>query len=140
MGPHRLREQGQPITAEVLNKIYEQLLKEYYGDAITVDDLYKYTWSRIPHFFNTPYYVYQYATCFASSAKLFKGMTTGDATSRRAATDRYLTLLQSGGNDYPMTQLQKAGVDLTKRETIQADVDPMGETGSQMETQAGKIK
>ncbi len=137
---HRLAEQGQPITAEVLNKIYEQLLKEYYGDAITVDDLYKYTWSRIPHFFNTPYYVYQYATCFASSAKLFKGMTTGDATSRRAATDRYLTLLQSGGNDYPMTQLQKAGVDLTKRETIQAVVDQMGELVSQMEAEAAKIK
>jgi oligoendopeptidase F len=136
---HKLVEQGQPITAEVLNKIYSTLLKEYYGDAITEDELYRYTWSRIPHFYNSPYYVYQYATCFASSAKLFKDMTTGDDKSKAEATARYLTLLKSGGNDHPVTQLQKAGVDLTKRETIQAVVDQMNELVSQMETEAAKI-
>ncbi|MEP7156127.1 MAG: oligoendopeptidase F [Betaproteobacteria bacterium] len=137
---HKLVEQGQPVTAEVLNNIYLKLIKDYYGDAITVDDLYKYTWARIPHFYNSPYYVFQYATCFASSAKLVKDMTTGDAASRKAATDRYLTLLKSGGNDQPMKQLQKAGVDLSKRETVQAVVDQMGELVAQMETEAAKIK
>ncbi len=137
---HKLVEQGKPITAEVLNDIYLKLLKEYYGDSITADDLYKYTWSRIPHFFNSPYYVFQYATCFASSAKLYKDMTTGAPASRTAATDRYLTLLKSGGNDHPMKQLQKAGVDLSKRETVQAVVDQMNELVAQMEVEAAKIK
>lgn len=137
---HKLVEQGKPITAEVLNNIYLRLLKDYYGDAITVDDAYKYTWTRIPHFYNSPYYVFQYATCFASSAKLFKDMTTGDEASKKAATERYLTLLKSGGNDYPMEQLKKAGVDLTKRETVQAVVDQMNEIVAQMEVEAGKIK
>ena len=136
---HQLVEQGQPITADVLSGIYAKLLKNYYGDAVTIDDLYKYTWARIPHFFNSPYYVYQYATCFASSAKLFQDMNTGDDSSRAAATARYLTLLKSGGNDYPVKQLQKAGVDLTKRETVQAVVDQMNELVSQMETEAAKI-
>ena len=136
---HKLVEQGKPITAQVLNGIYLGLLKDYYGDAIVADDLYKYTWSRIPHFFNSPYYVYQYATCFASSAKLFKDMTTGDASSKAAATERYLTLLKSGGNDHPMKQLQKAGVDLSKRETIQAVIDQMNELVTQMEVEAAKI-
>ena len=136
---HKLVEQGKPITADVLNGIYLKLLKDYYGDALTVDDLYKYTWSRISHFYNSPYYVYQYATCFASSAKLFKDMTTGSATSRAAATERYLTLLKSGGNDHPMKQLQKAGVDLSKRETVQAMVNQMDELVTQMETEAAKI-
>jgi oligoendopeptidase F len=135
---HKLVEQGQPITSEALNNIYLKLLKDYYGEAVTVDDLYKYTWSRISHFYNSPYYVYQYATCFASSAKLFKDMTTGTDASRAAATDRYLTLLKSGGNDHPMVQLQKAGVDLSKRETIQAVVDQMDELVSQMEAEAAK--
>jgi oligoendopeptidase F len=136
---HKLVEQGQPITSEALNNIYLKLLKDYYGEAVTVDDLYKYTWSRISHFYNSPYYVYQYATCFASSAKLFKDMTTGTDLSRAAATERYLTLLKSGGNDHPMVQLQKAGVDLSKRETVQAVVDQMDELVSQMEAEAAKI-
>lgn len=136
---HRLVEQGRPITAEVLNGLYAGLLREYYGDAITIDDAYQYTWTRIPHFYNSPYYVYQYATCFASSAKLFKDMTTGDETSRQLATNRYLALLRSGGSDYPMTLLQKAGVDLTQKATVQAVVDQMEELVSQMEAEAAKI-
>lgn len=137
---HKLVEQGQPVTAAALNGIYLKLLKDYYGDAVTVDDAYKYTWTRIPHFYNSPYYVYQYATCFASSAKLFKDMTTGSAGARAAATERYLTLLKSGANDEPMKQLKKAGVDLTQRETVQAVVDQMNELVSQMEAEAAKIQ
>jgi oligoendopeptidase F len=136
---HKLVEQGQPVTSEVLNNIYLKLLKDYYGDAVASDELYKYTWSRIPHFFNSPYYVYQYATCFASSAKLFKDMTTGTEASRAAATDRYLGLLKSGGNDHPMKQLQKAGVDLSQPETVQAVVDQMQELVNQMELEAANI-
>ncbi len=137
---HRLVEQGQPVTAEVLNGIYLKLLKDYYGDAAQIDDLYKYTWTRIPHFYNSPYYVYQYATCFASSAKVFKDMTEGEPAAKAAATARYLELLKSGGNDHPMKQLQKAGVDLTKRETVQAVVDQMNDLVSRMEAEAAKIK
>jgi len=136
---HKLAEQGQPITVEVLSGIYLGLLRDYYGDAATIDDLYKYTWARIPHFYNTPYYVYQYATCFASSAQLFKSMTTGDDASRAEATGRYLALLRSGGNDYPMNQLLKAGIDLSRRETVQAVVDQMDELVSQLEVEAAKI-
>jgi len=136
---HKLVEQGQPVTTEVLNKLYAGLLKTYYGDAVTVDEFYKWTWARIPHFFNSPYYVYQYATCFASSAQLFKAMTTGPAESKKAATERYLTLLKSGGNDHPMEQLKKAGVDLTQRATVQAVIDQFDALVTQMEAEAAKI-
>ena len=137
---HRLVEKGEPLTTEVLNSLYAGLLKEYWGDAVAADDFYKWTWARIPHFFNSPYYVYQYATCFASSAQLYGAMTTGSAESRKAATERYLTLLKSGGNDHPMTQLKKAGVDLTQRATIQAVIDQMDRLVAQMETEAAKIR
>ena len=84
--------------------------------------------------------MYQYATCFASSAKLFKDMTTGPAAERRAATQRYLELLKSGGNDQPIKQLQKAGVDLTQRATVQAVIDQMAELVARMESEAAKIR
>jgi oligoendopeptidase F len=137
---HKLVEQDQPVTTEVLNKLYAGLLKTYYGDALTVDEFYQWTWARIPHFYRTPYYVYQYATCFASSAQLFTAMTTGTAEAKKAATDRYLTLLKSGGNDHPMAQLQKAGVDLSQRATVQAVVDQLDALVSQMEVEAARIK
>jgi oligoendopeptidase F len=137
---HQLVEQGQPVTPEVLNGIYKGLLKTYYGDAVTVDEFYQWTWARIPHFYNSPYYVYQYATCFASSAELFKQMNTGDAASKKAATERYLTLLASGGNDHPMEQLKKAGVDLTQKATVQAVVDQLDMLVTRMEAEAAKIR
>jgi oligoendopeptidase F len=137
---HRLVEQGQPVTTEVLNDLYKGLLKAYYGDALTVDEFYQWTWARIPHFYNSPYYVYQYATCFASSAQLFNAMTTGDAASRRAATERYLALLSAGGNDHPMLQLRNAGVDLTQQATVQAVVDQLDALVTRMEAEAAKIR
>ena len=137
---HRLVEKGQPVTTEVLNTIYAGLMKTYYGDAVTLDDFYKFSWSRISHFFESPYYVYQYATCFASSAQLFDAMTTGPEAARKAATERYLTLLKSGGNDHPMAQLQKAGVDLTQRATVQAVVDQMDALVTRMEAEAATVR
>jgi oligoendopeptidase F len=119
---HRLAEEGRPVTAEVLGDIYFGLMKEYHADALTYDEQSRLTWARIPHFFSTPYYVYQYATCFASSAELMKQLTSGSEAERRAALDRYLTLLKSGGSDYPMTLLQRAGVDLSRPEPVQAVV------------------
>jgi oligoendopeptidase F len=137
---HRLVEKGEPVTTEVLNKIYAGLLKDYYGDAVTHDDFYQYTWSRIPHFYNTPYYVFQYATCFASSAQLFNAMTAGPEAARPAATERYLTLLRSGGNDHPMAQLQRAGVDLTQRATVQAVIEQMDRLVTRMEAEAARSR
>ncbi|WP_425261468.1 oligoendopeptidase F [Rubrivivax sp. RP6-9] len=136
---HRKVEQGEPVTTEVLNGLYAGLLKTYYGDALAHDDFYKFTWARIGHFFNAPYYVYQYATCFASSAQLYSAMTTGSEASRKAATERYLTLLKSGGNDHPMQQLKKAGVDLSQRSTVQAVVDQLDALVTQMEAEAARI-
>ena len=55
-------------------------------------------------------------------------------------TERYLNLLKSGGSDYPMDLLKKAGVDLTLRTTVQSVVDQMDELVSLLETEAAKIK
>jgi oligoendopeptidase F len=67
-------------------------------------------------------------------------MTTGAPAARQAATERYLTLLKAGGDDHPMAQLKKAGVDLTQRATFQAVIDQMDRLVSQMESEAAKIR
>jgi oligoendopeptidase F len=136
---HRLVEQGQPITAETLGEIYFGLLQAYHGDALDYDETSRVTWARIPHFYSTPYYVYQYATCFASSAQLIQQVTTGPEGDRRAATERYLTLLESGGSDHPMVLLKRAGVDLGRPETVRAVVAQLDTLVTRLEQAIEKL-
>jgi oligoendopeptidase F len=121
---HRIVEQDQPITAEVLTDTYTQLLKDYYGDAVDLNPLTGLTWARIPHFYNSPYYVYQYATCFASAAKLARQIMSGGVVAEDARK-RFLTLLRSGGSDYPMELLRTAGIDLSQPDTVRAIVEQL---------------
>jgi oligoendopeptidase F len=117
---HRLVEADEPVTAEVLNDVYASLLRDYYGDVLDIEEVSRLTWARIPHFFNSPYYVYQYATCFASSARLVQSIRSGESGTRDEAVTRYLDLLRAGGSDYPMTLLRRAGVDLSEPDTVGA--------------------
>jgi oligoendopeptidase F len=122
---HTLVEQDQPITSDILNDVYANLLHEYWGDALSPEQRAKMTWARIPHFFQSPYYVYQYATCFASTAKLMNDVQSRDGTVRQAAVKRYLDLLSAGGSDHPMNLLARAGVDLREPATVRAVVQQL---------------
>ena len=137
---HKLAEAGEPITAEVLSKIMEDLFDKYYGDIIEKDDLIYIFWARVPHFFNSPFYVYQYATCFASSAILYEKMiNSSDESERKETLDNYIQLLSSGGNNFPMEQLKKAGVDLSKIETIEAVAKQFDLLLDKLEVEIGKL-
>ena len=139
---HRLVEEGQPVTAEILSDLYLRTFREYFGEAVDgLDDdpLTRITWARIPHFYNAPYYVYQYATCFASAARLAEELTRGGDSTR----ERYLDLLRAGSSDYPMTLLQRAGVDLSQPETVQAVIDELDGLVARLEQELraiGKIQ
>jgi oligoendopeptidase F len=117
---HRLVERDQPITAEVLSDLYGGLLRDYYGDVLDEEPLSSMTWARIPHFFSTPYYVYQYATCFASTARLMQDLRSPDTAVSAAGVERYLALLRAGGSGYPMDLLRQAGIDLGQPDTVRA--------------------
>ena len=130
---HRLVEAGEPVTADVLSRLYDTTLRAYHGDAIDYDALARVTWARIPHFFGSPYYVYQYATCYASSARLLVGLRDPDPATREATIHRYLELLAAGGSDYPMALLQRAGIDL-------ADPDTVGAVGTLLETLVDQLE
>jgi oligoendopeptidase F len=134
---HRLVEQDQPVTAEVLNTIYASLLDAYYGDVIDKEEISKVTWARIPHFFSTPYYVYQYATCFASTARLMQAIRSRAPGEREDAVNRYLNLLRAGGSDYPMNLLARAGVDLSQPDTVRAVATELDTLVARLEQELG---
>ena len=136
---HKLVEEGMPITADVLNKVYHDVLVTFYGDSMDNHELYDVTWARIPHFSAVPYYVYQYATSYAASASLFKQMNEGSRKSKKQARANYINLLKSGGSDYPVEQLKLAGVDMTQSEAVQAVIDNMDDLVNRYEKELKKL-
>lgn len=119
---HKLTEEGNPITPDVLSEIMTKLFAEYFGDSLVMDELQKIIWARIPHFFNSPYYVYQYATSFAASSRLYEKVTNEKYSpeEREEARKKYIELLKSGGNNYPIEQLKLAGVNLEEKKNFEA--------------------
>ncbi len=115
---HELAEQGVPITHETLSEIMIELYKTYYDIDITEEESKQYVWAYIPHLFHTPFYVYQYATSFAASLKLYEMVKEDNANIKH-----HMDLLKSGGNDFPVEQIKKAGVDLTTKEPFEAVVN-----------------
>lgn len=105
---HEMAEKGLSLNAEVFSQTYEALFREYNGDEVVFDDEVKYGWSRIPHFYR-PFYVYKYATGYASAIHLATQILAGD----KDTLNLYLEFLKSGSSDYPLELLKKTGVDLT---------------------------
>jgi len=80
---------------------------------VKVEDSIQSEWSGIPHF-HYNFYVYQYATGVIASMALADAVQAEGAPAR----DRYLGFLKAGGSDDPLNTLRKAGVDMTKPETL----------------------
>lgn len=110
---HDKYEQNIPITEEELSSTYYDLNKLYYGENVISDDLIRYEWLRIPHFY-TPFYVYKYATGLSSAIAIASDILKG----KEGAKEAYLEFLRSGCSDYPLNILKKAGVDMTTPEPI----------------------
>ncbi len=111
---HSIVEQGGALTAENLSKCYLDLNARYYGTELILDQEIAIEWARIPHFYNA-FYVYKYATGFSAATALAKGILDEGAP----AVKRYLEFLSSGGSDYPIELLRKAGVDMETPQPVQ---------------------
>ncbi len=128
---HEMVEKGTSLTGDSLNSAYGELVRKYYGHdqgICIVDDYVKAEWMFIPHFFYN-FYVYQYATSFTASAALSESMMAGD----KSATRRYLEFLSSGGTDYPIELLRKAGVDMTTSVPFDQTIAKMNRVMDDME-------
>lgn len=126
---HEVKESGKPINNQVLSNIMIELYKKYYDLDITKEGVKEYVWAYIPHLFYTPFYVYQYATSFAASFKIYKNVKEEGAP----AFEKYLGLLKSGGSKYPVEQAKEAGVDFMEKETFMAVVERMEELVEELE-------
>lgn len=95
---------------------------------MVVDQDIEMEWARIPHFYNS-FYVYKYATGFSAATSFSKQILEEG----QPAVDRYLGFLQSGGSDYSINILKKAGVDMSSPEPIREAMAVFEDVISQME-------
>lgn len=115
---HDNAQNNEIITTDMLNKTYYELNKKYFGEQVYVNEMIKYEWARIPHFY-TSFYVYQYATGLAAAVYLSKSIIDDIPGAR----EKYLHFLTTGGTDNPIQLLKNAGVDMTNPQVIQDAID-----------------
>lgn len=131
---HELVEKERPITEETLSNIMISLYDSYYGINIKNEKYKQYIWAYIPHFFYSPFYVYQYATCFSASLKIYSDVKRN----KPKAIDNYLNLLKAGNSDFPIDLIKKAGIDLTSKSSFIAVINRLKELIDLLEIELNK--
>jgi oligoendopeptidase F len=128
---HDAVEKGMPLTGDTFTGMYMDILKAYYGHdkgICYIDDYIGTEWAFIPHFYMN-FYVFQYSTSLTASISLAEKVMSGDKT----ALDKYIQLLSSGGSDYPIELLKKAGVDMTTSDPFDKTIESMNKVMDEIE-------
>ena len=105
---HEKRENKEVLTSDILSSIYYDLIKKYFGKNVVCDDLIRYEWARIPHFYYD-FYVYKYATGISAASYIVDGILNN----KPLALENYLRFLKSGGSMYPIDELKLANVNIS---------------------------
>lgn len=114
---HERTERGQPLTSSTMIDLMADLFAEGYGDDLAMDrERTGITWAEFSTHMYSNFYVYQYATGISGANALASDILAGNA----GAVDRYLEFLHAGGALYPLDALQRAGVDLSAPEPVDA--------------------
>jgi oligoendopeptidase F len=129
---HKRVENSEPLTGEIMSKIYYDIVKRYYGHdegICTVDDYITYEWAYILHFVNYTYYVYQYSTSLIYATAIAEKIKEEG----EPAIEKYYHILKGGGSDYPINLVKKAGVDPLTSEAVDITIKRMNDTMDQIE-------
>ena len=115
---HDARKSGE-IPLEKLNQFWIEVQKEALGDVFIFDEDYHYYWSYIPHFIHSPFYVYSYAfgDCLVNSlyGVYQKGLPNFE--------EKYFEMLKAGGTLHHKELLAPFGLDASKADFWQKDLD-----------------
>ncbi|MGI6777404.1 MAG: oligoendopeptidase F [Acetivibrionales bacterium] len=125
---HEKVEKGEALNSDSFCTIYRELNRKYFGDEVVLDEDINIEWARIPHFYSS-FYVYKYATGFSAATSLSQQILSEG----KPAVDRYINFLKSGGSDYPIELLKKAGVDLSVPQPVEDALYVFGTTLNQLE-------
>jgi oligoendopeptidase F len=103
----RRRDEGE-LSTDRIGELWLQSQTEMFGDSVELSPGYRIWWSYIPHFINTPGYVYAYAYGQLLALSAYRRFTQeGDSF-----IPRYLELLAAGGSRSPEELGAIVGIDL----------------------------
>jgi oligoendopeptidase F len=131
---HERVEKGGALTADYLNGLMADLFAEGYGDEVQFDrEREGITWATFHTHLYYNFYVYQYTTGIAAAHALGQAVLRGED----GAVERYLGFLKSGGSDYPLDILQRAGIDMRSPEAVETTFAVLDDYVSQLEELTG---
>lgn len=111
----------EPITHEYLSDYYYELNKKYFGNHVILDDLIKYEWMRIDHFFYN-FYVYKYVIGLSCACYIV------DRLNDKEYLEKYLKFLSLGGSMPPLEELKVIDIDLSDEKVIKSAINKFKET------------
>lgn len=126
---HTMVESGVPVNAESLSNAYYELNKKYYGDAVNHNDLIRYEWARIPHFYRS-YYVYKYATGITTAVTIADNILTYG----EEYFAKYRKFLSAGGSLAPLDIIRLADVDLETSAPYEKAISEFEKTLEELES------
>jgi oligoendopeptidase F len=106
-------------TPDEMAARYFEALKEQFGDAIEVNEEFKWEWVLITHFYGSPFYVYAYAFGQLLVLALYQ-MYKKEGEKFKP---KYLKILEYGGSEAPAKVLKEAGIDITSAKFWQGGFD-----------------
>ncbi len=102
------------LTSKILSEKYKELIKKYYGNDITYDELSSVEWARLGHLYRWSYYPYKYATGLIIASVVVNSLLDEHSLSK----EQYLEFLSSGSSLYSLDLLKLLNIDLTNSNII----------------------
>lgn len=93
---------------KIINEEYLALIKEQFGEKISVPQKFRWEWMTIPHFFENPFWIYSYAVNEIIALHLFNRFKKNGPKYAK----NILKILSAGGSAYPMEILARARINI----------------------------
>lgn len=138
-------EKNEILTPDILNELYKNINKKYYKNIYEnkdkiketkkekeeikkINELKKYSWTRVPHFFR-PFYVYKYSVGITAAINIYKNIEEKG----NKYIEKYFNMLKSGGSKKVLDTFKIADIDLEKEKTYKKAFEFLNEKIDELE-------
>ena len=111
------------LTSEILCERYYSILKKYYGNNISYDQIANIFWTRLGHLYRWSYYPYKYATGLLIASVVVDSLVNKKSLSK----EDYIKFLSAGSSQYSLDLLKMLNIDLLNSDIIESGFNVMSD-------------